>query len=225
MPGDLEKSVADYRRIAAQYDHATRRINGIRREAVAALNLQPGETVIDAGCGSGFSFAPILQAIGPAGLLLAFDHSAELLRIARGRIEDGGWKNVVLLEATAETVDFRAALAGHAAAAPTALLFSYLHDVLQSETALDNLFARAAPRARVVACGTKLWPWWGLPVNLYLYVTHRNYITNRNENFAVPWKKLATRMENFKADVRWPPGWRYLASGTLRFERKTDLLT
>ena len=220
MSGDLEKSVADYRLIATQYDHATRRINGIRLDAIAALNLQPGETVIDAGCGSGFSFAPILQAIGPAGLLLAFDHSAELLRIARGRIEDGGWTNVVLLEATAETVDFRAALAKHAAAAPKALLFSYLHDVLQSETALDNLFAQAAPRARVVACGTKLWPWWGWPVNLYLYVTHRNYITNRSENFAAPWVKLATRLENCEVGVRWPPGWRYLASGTLRFERK-----
>lgn len=219
MSGDLDKSVADYRNIAAEYDHATRRINGVRRDAVAALGLQAGETVIDVGCGSGFSFAPILERIGTGGLLLAFDHSPELLRIARARIEDAGWQNVVLMEANAETADFRAQIAARSATMPTAVLFSYVHDVLQSTIGLDNLLAQAAPRAKVAACGTKLWPWWGWPVNLYLYVTHRNYITNRRENFRAPWAKLAPRLENLAVLVRWPPGWRYLATGRLKPER------
>lgn len=216
MPDNPAKSVADYRRIAADYDRATRRINGVRREAVAALRLQPGETVIDVGCGSGFSFGPILERIGPDGLLLAFDHSPELLRIARARIDTGGWKNVVLLEATAETADFHAEIAERDASAPTALLFSYVHDVLQSEAALDHLQAHTRRGARVAACGTRLWPWWGWPVNLYLRVTHRHYITNRRENFRTPWAKLERRLENFSVRVRWPPGWRYVATGTLR---------
>ena len=173
MPADPGKSVADYRTIAAKYDHATRLINGVRRDAVAALQLKPGETVMDVGCGSGFLFGPILQAIGPSGRLLAFDHSPELLAIARGRIADAEWKNIVLLESTAEAVNF--------GAKASALLFSYVHDVMQSEAALDNLFAQAAPGARVAICSTKLWPWWGGPVN-----------------------------------VRWPPGWRYVATGIVR---------
>lgn len=216
MPADHAQSVEDYAAIAARYDHATRRINAVRREAVAALGLQPGETVLDVGCGSGFSFAPILEAIGPTGCLLAFDHSPELLQIARGRIDAAGWSNVVLRESTAEAVDFRADLAARGAPAPRALLFSYVHDVLQSEAALDNLLAQAAPGARVAMAGTKLWPWWGGPLNLYLYVTHRHYITNRNENFRTPWVKLARRLDNFEVKVRWPPGWRYVATGTLR---------
>ncbi len=210
------KSVADYRRIAADYDRATRRINGVRREAVVTLRLQPGETMIDVGCGSGFSFGPILERIGPNGLLLAFDHSPELLRIARSRIDVGGWKNVVLRQASAETVDFHADIAERGAPAATALLFSYVHDILQSEAALDHLQAHARCGARVAACGTRLWPWWGWPVNLYLHVTHRHYITNRQENFRTPWAKLERRLENFSVRVHWPPGWRYIATGTLR---------
>ena len=163
---------------------------------------------MDVGCGSGFSFAPILDAIGPAGKLLAFDHSPELLRIAEGRIADAGWKNVVLIESTAEAARFDAS--------PSALLFSYVHDVLQSQAALDNLLGQAAPGARVAICGTKLWPWWGWPVNVYLYVTHRHYITNRDENFDKPWAKIEKRLGNFEVTVRWPPGWRYFATGTLR---------
>ncbi len=216
MPAELAKSVTDYRLIAERYDYATRRINAIRRDAIAALDLRPGETVIDVGCGTGFSFGPILERIGPAGLLLAFDHSPELLEIARARVAAGGWSNVIVLESNAERADFRAQVAARGAPAPSALLFSYVHDVLQSEAALDKLFAQAAPGARVAACGTRLWPWWGWPVNLYLHVTHRRYITKRGENFRRPWAKLAPRLEDFALHVRWPPGWRYVASGTLR---------
>lgn len=205
MPADPGRSVADYRAIAAQYDHATRLINGVRRDAVAALQLKPGETVMDVGCGSGFSFGPILGSIGPTGRLLAFDHSPELLRIARSRIADAGWENVMLKESAAEAVNF--------GTKASALLFSYVHDVMQSEAALDNLFAQAAPGARVAICSTKLWPWWGWPVNIYLRVTHRSYITNRNENFERPWAKLEKRLRDFKVGVRWPPGWRYVATG------------
>jgi ubiquinone/menaquinone biosynthesis C-methylase UbiE len=204
MLADRARSVADYARLAARYDRRTRLINTVRRRAVAALALRPGETVIDAGCGTGFSFAPIEAGIGAGGRLLAFDHSPELLGIARARVAEAGWDNVTLVQATAESARFD----GQA----DALLFSYVHDILQFEAALDNLLGQAKPGARVALCGTKLWPWWGGPVNAYLRATHRRYITNM-ENFERPWAKLAPRLADFRVDVRWPPGWRYLATG------------
>lgn len=216
MPADAGRSVADYRAIAADYDRATRRINRIRRETVDVLSLRPGETVMDIGFGSGFSFEPIIGAIGPSGWLLAFDHSPELLEIARGRIAAAGWRNVVLLETNAENADFRPHMTARGIRAPSALLFSYVHDILQSEPALDNLLGQASSGARVAACGTKLWPRWGAPVNMYLYITHRHYISNRRENFHMPWVKFACRVETFRVSVRRPPGWRYMATGTLR---------
>lgn len=150
MPADPGRSVAVYRLIAEKYDRATRLINGVRRDAVGVLKVKPGETVMDVGCGSGFSFGPILDGIGPSGRLLAFDHSPELLRIAESRIANAGWQNVVLKESTADAVNF--------GAKASALLFSYVHDVMQSEAALENLFAQAATGARVAICGTNLWP-------------------------------------------------------------------
>jgi len=219
MALDPDKSVADYRAIAARYDYSTRRVNGVRRETIAALKLRPGETVLDVGCGTGFSFAPIRAAIGARGTLLAFDHSDDLLAIARHRIAEAGWRNVVLMRARAETVDFRGDIARLGVAPPAALLFSYVHDVMQSEAALDNLLAQAAPGARVAITSTKLWPraWWPLcvPVNAYLYRTHERYITNREENFDRPWAKLARRLDNFAVRTCWP-GWRYVATGTLK---------
>ncbi len=222
MAVDPEKSVADYRALAAQYDYATRRINGIRRKAIAALKLQPGETVLDVGCGSGFCFAPVMAAIGAKGHIIAFDHSTDLLSVAHGRVADAGWSNVLIVETRAENLNVGAELARLGIALPSALIFSYVHDVLQSEPAIENLLAQAAPGARVAVCGTRLWPrsWWPLcmPVNRYLYRTHERYITNREENFHQPWVKLARRLEDFQVDAYWP-GWRYLATGRVRAAR------
>ncbi|MGH8688323.1 MAG: class I SAM-dependent methyltransferase [Burkholderiales bacterium] len=207
MRPDAARSVADYRPLAADYDRRTRRINQQRLRAVAAFALKPGDTVLDAGCGSGFCFAPVVAAIGASGRLLAFDPSPELLAIARARVAAAGWRNVEVREGRAETVRFEARA--------DAVLFSYVHDVLQSEPALDNLLDQARAGARVAACGTRLWPWWGGPVNAWLRARHRGYITNP-ENFDRPWAKLAPRLEEFRVETRWPPGWRYLATGRLR---------
>lgn len=204
MRPDLARSVHDYRELATDYDRRTRLINEVRLRAVAALAPRPGETLLDAGCGTGFAFAAVEAAIGERGRLLAFDHSPDLLAVARTRVARAGWANVELKESAAESVRFEARA--------DAVLFSYVHDVLQSEAALDNLLSQARPGARVAACGTKLWPRWGWPVNAWLRLRHRGYITDL-ENFERPWAKLAPRLADFRVEVRWPPGWRYVATG------------
>ena len=211
MPSNPQKSAADYRALAAAYDRRTRLIDAVRREAVAALELRPGDSVLDVGCGTGFCFAPVLDRIGPQGRLLAFDPSPDLLNQARARVAEAGWRNVELVESEAEAIRF-------AETRPAALLFSYTHDVLQSKAALDNLLGQAAAGARVALCGSVLWPGWAwplsVPVNAYLRATHRRYITNL-ENFDRPWAKIAPRLKDFRV-ARRGPGWRYLASGRLR---------
>lgn len=198
------KSVADYRALAADYDRRTRLINTVRLAAVAALGLRSGDVVLDVACGSGFCFAPILDGVGPQGRLLAFDSSPDLLDQARARVTVG--TNLRIFESTAELADLRGER-------PDALLFSYAHDVLQSDAALDNLISQAAPGARVALCGSVLWPAWAAPVNAWLRARHRRYITNM-ENFDRPWAKIAPRLREFRV-ARQGPGWRYLASGRL----------
>lgn len=121
----------------------------MRRAAIAALALQPGETVLDAACGTGYCFAQLIDAIGGTGHLLAFDHSADLLAVARSLIAAARWRNVTLLKSSAESVNFRGEFLRRGIPPPSALLFSYVHDVMQSEAALDNLPSQAAPGARV----------------------------------------------------------------------------
>lgn len=200
---------ADYRSLADGYDRRTRLTEAVRLEAVAALDLRPGDLAVDVACGTGFCFPAILERIGPRGRLIAFDSSPDLLEQARRRVAGNG--NAFIFEARAENADLTGSK-------PNAILFSYAHDVLQSEAALDNLLGQAAPGARVAACGSVLWPRWGGPLsfvtNAWLRARHRSYITNM-ENFDRPWAKLARRLEHFRV-ARRGPGWRYLASGTLR---------
>jgi SAM-dependent methyltransferase len=47
--------------------------------AVAELDLRPGETAMDAGCGTGRALPHLRAAVGPTGLVLGFDLTPEML--------------------------------------------------------------------------------------------------------------------------------------------------
>lgn len=200
---DLDRAVAHYRELAPRYDHFTRRINRIRERTIDALALQPGETVLDAGCGTGWCLERLAERVGPRGRVIGFDPSPEMLAIARART---GAERASLLEAAAETIRLPAA--------PDAILFSYTHDLIRSPAALANLLAQAKPGCRVAATSTKLYAPWLFPANWYLVFTHRAYITNF-ESFAAPWSLLADHLEDFQV-VTGPMTQHYVATGRVR---------
>ena len=51
--------------------------------AVAELGLRPGETAMDAGCGTGRALPHLRAAVGPTGHVLGFDLTPEMLATAR----------------------------------------------------------------------------------------------------------------------------------------------
>jgi ubiquinone/menaquinone biosynthesis C-methylase UbiE len=53
------------------------------RAGLAALGLEPGDRILDAGCGTGALFPSILGAIGAEGTLIGLDVSERMLRMAR----------------------------------------------------------------------------------------------------------------------------------------------
>ena len=202
---DLVRAVAHYRDLAPRYDHYTRRINAIRERAVDALALRPGETALDAGCGTGWCLQRLAQRVGNSGSVIGFDPSPEMLGVAQLRSASAG-APVFLLEATGQEVKLPRAV--------DAILFSYTHDLIRSREALENLFAQAKPGARVAATSTKLYARWLFPANWYLRVTHRAYITNF-DSFEAPWSLLATMLDDFHVSTG-PFTQHYVATGRVR---------
>lgn len=59
-----------------------------RRAVIEALQLQPGERVLDVGSGPGFLVAEIAEAVGPSGVVYGIDISESMVQMARKRCAD-----------------------------------------------------------------------------------------------------------------------------------------
>ena len=108
-----EHLVETYRKKAKHYDLTSRfyPVPGYpqraqRLQAVRALGLRPGATVVDVACGTGLNFLLLEQAIGPNGRIVGVDLTDAMLGQARQRIETNGWRNVTLVQADAAEFDF-----------------------------------------------------------------------------------------------------------------------
>jgi ubiquinone/menaquinone biosynthesis C-methylase UbiE len=68
----------------------------IRRTSIDALELEPGDSVLEIGCGSGRNFSLIEERIGPGGTLFGVDISRGMLARAEQLVRRRGWTNVHL---------------------------------------------------------------------------------------------------------------------------------
>jgi SAM-dependent methyltransferase len=76
---------------------------------VARLRLTGGESVLEIGCGTGALTAPVAEAIGERGPLVAVDISEPMLGAARQRIAERGLRNVTLMHGDAQVFEFEPA--------------------------------------------------------------------------------------------------------------------
>ena len=185
-------AIERYRKHAAGYDASAQRTEPLRRRTIEKLALRAGDIVLDVGCGTGLSFELLEQAIGPRGKLIGIEQSPEMMAIARARVTERGWANVTLIEAPAESAALPAPI--------SALLFNFVHDVLQSPPAMSRIFAAAAPGARVACQGMKLFPWWAAPVNLWVLAKARPYMTTFR-NLSHPWTAFAPYVSKLERET------------------------
>lgn len=72
-----------------------------RERSVAALDLGPGDSVLELGCGPGNSFQRLRSAVGPDGCVVGVDYSRGMVRRAAKRVAAAGWDNVHVIRGDA----------------------------------------------------------------------------------------------------------------------------
>jgi ubiquinone/menaquinone biosynthesis C-methylase UbiE len=72
-----------------------------REQAVATLGLQPGDRVLEIGCGTGRNLPYLRKAVGDTGHVYGVDLSAGMLTRARKLSDRHQWRNVTLVHGDA----------------------------------------------------------------------------------------------------------------------------
>jgi demethylmenaquinone methyltransferase/2-methoxy-6-polyprenyl-1,4-benzoquinol methylase len=178
-----------YYEYARSYDRDTGMFEPYRRAVVEALPLQPGQVVLDVGCGTGLCCNLLREKVGPDGTVIGIEESPEMAAIAREHIAREGWRNVTVVQSSAEDARLEATA--------DAALFCAVHDILQCPGALRNVLATLCPGAWVAAGGGK----WAAPVmvavNSMIRALHAPYVRDFS-GFDRPWRYL----EHLVEDVR-----------------------
>jgi demethylmenaquinone methyltransferase/2-methoxy-6-polyprenyl-1,4-benzoquinol methylase len=189
-------------------------IEAWRETSIYALNLEPGNTVVDIGCGTGLTFAYLHEGVGPEGKIIGVDLSSDMLDQARQRIREHNWKNVELVCADA-----------------TEYTFPKNVDAILSNFALiliPNCGQVVANACQALKPGGRLsildmaWPdrlslrWWRLLFWLPPLGLTRKILENR------PWESVWKAMEENLMDVtlkRFWYGFMYQTSGSFGNDR------
>jgi ubiquinone/menaquinone biosynthesis C-methylase UbiE len=161
----------------------------IRADTIHKLGLQRGDRVLDVACGTGLSLHALREAVGAEGRVMGIELSPDMIQLARRRVADAGWNNVILQESSIESADIRGTF--------DAVLFHFTHDVMRSPAALQRIFAATRAGGRIACAGMKYTPWWMAPVNLVVRAKARPYMTTL-EGLATPWDLVLPYLDDFE---------------------------
>jgi len=207
-----------YRKRAPRYDVTSRvygligyRLDAYRRRGIEALNLKPGDTVVEIGCGTGANFAALARAIGPSGTLIGVDLTPEMLEQARARVRDERWQNVTLVRSDAESYAFPERVNGIFSTYALTLVPGY-----------DDVIRRGAealvPGGRFVVVDIKAPPSWPEPLVRAVARLARPFGVTPELRTRHPWKSLAKHLELVLMEERCL-GTTYIAAGEKRAAR------
>jgi SAM-dependent methyltransferase len=176
-----------YREHARSYNRNTGAFRRYREAVVEALPVRRGQVVLDVGCGTGLCCGMLRDKVGLHGGVVGIEESPEMAEVARERIAGEGWRNVSVVQSSAE--EARIGVTADAA------LFCAVHDILQSPDALRNVMSSLRPGALVAAGGGK----WAAQVmvfqNLLVSLLHAPYVRSFR-GFGRPWGHLEQLVED-----------------------------
>jgi ubiquinone/menaquinone biosynthesis C-methylase UbiE len=216
VDSSTEQVLRTYRDRARRYDITANLyylmgfpISATRRQAVQALALQPGGTVVEVGCGTGLNFPLLEQAVGPSGRVIGVDLTDAMLAQAQRRVRARGWKNVTLVQADAAEFDFPPGV--------DAILSTYaLSLVPRCAEVIAHGSQALAPGGRMAVLDLKVplrWPRWLIRAGLAAvkpFATGEVWMARR------PWEAIRAGMQDGLAGISWTEfyfGVAYLAAG------------
>ena len=186
-PGRRVARQPAYSEHANTYNRKTGAFQRYRRAVVEALPVRPGQVVLDVGCGTGLCCGLLREKVGPQGGVVGIEESPEMAAVAREQIAREGWRNVTVVQSSAEEAEI--------AVTADAALFCAVHDILQSVAALRNVMNHLRPGAWVAAGGGKWAAPWMVAVNLSAMILHAPCVRSF-EGFHRPWSHLEQLLED-----------------------------
>jgi len=154
-----------YGRWARLYDLIARRTPGIerlRRRTAAACRLEPGDTVVEMGCGTGANLPVLREQVGPEGTVIGIDFTRPVLE--RARAATANHDNVHVLQGDATQPPLESTLADGGI---DAVLATFVVGMLAEPAgAVDNWCDLVGPDGTVVlANAAPSREWYAPPVN------------------------------------------------------------
>lgn len=130
----------EYARLASQYDHRwSFYVHTTSRETLARLRIDPTESVLDVGCGTGALLNQLSTCYPEAGLA-GVDPSPEMLSIARDRLP----ATIELKQGWAEDIPYSDN------AFDTVVSCNVFHFIRQPHLALNEMFRVLRPKGQLV---------------------------------------------------------------------------
>jgi ubiquinone/menaquinone biosynthesis C-methylase UbiE len=145
-------------------------------KTLRGAGIEPGQTVLEVGCGTGFFTIPAAQLIGDQGYLVAMDALSDFIKQVSKKVQSAGLKNVRVVKRDALNTGLGAATID------TALLFGVLPwPALPLNLLLPEMHRVIKPEGRLAV--------WLFPVSgwvpksilqsgLFTYVSKQNGVYN-----------------------------------------------
>jgi demethylmenaquinone methyltransferase/2-methoxy-6-polyprenyl-1,4-benzoquinol methylase len=182
-----------------------------RRQAIAALGMRPGDTVVELGCGTGLNFDLLQDQIGPTGRLIGVDLTDAMLEEACRRVVDRSWQNVELVQGDALDYDYPADVNG--------VISTFALSLIPECDLVSQRAARAlASGGRLALLDLQIpdnWPGWLVDMALAIiqpFALTEEWLERR------PWQSIRRSMQDNLADVKVEQ--RYLGSTYIISGRK-----
>ncbi len=162
---------------------------GIRRKAVRRLQLKPGDSVLEIGCGTGRNLPFLREAVGPEGHIFGVDLSEGMLSKARQLCTRRKWENVTLIHSDASMYTVPDPVSG--------VIFSLSYATIpHHKQVLRHAWNQLQAGRNLVIMDAKLPP--GIRGRLLLpysvWIMKRTVLGNP---FIQPWKDLSELTEQF----------------------------